>query len=143
MFYLRIFISDGFCSFCWPRSFTEPKKNSGPLNHIEEDVFLFASNPCEASSAGFILDEHCCSHVSAAFGQQQISNFLVLLFMQPNTILLYVQKVSFFHSMPKFLLIRAVIFTGNTAATNFRCGMVTYLFGVTLDFPLRDILDFP
>ena len=68
MFYLRIFISDGFCSFCWPRSFTEPKKDSGPLNHIEEDVFLFASNPCEASSAGFILDEHCCSHVSAAFG---------------------------------------------------------------------------
>ena len=30
--------------------------NSGPLNHLEEYVFLFASNPREASSAGFILD---------------------------------------------------------------------------------------
>ena len=34
------------------------QRNSGPLNHLEEDVFLFASNPREASSAGFILDEH-------------------------------------------------------------------------------------
>ena len=30
--------------------------NSGLLNHLEEDVFLFVSNPREASSAGFILD---------------------------------------------------------------------------------------
>ena len=31
-------------------------RNSGPLNHLEEDLFLFASNPREASSAGFIFD---------------------------------------------------------------------------------------
>ena len=28
--------------------------NSGPLNHLEEDVFLFAFNPLVASSARFI-----------------------------------------------------------------------------------------
>ena len=32
------------------------QRNSGPINHLEEDWFLFAPNPREASSAGFILD---------------------------------------------------------------------------------------
>ena len=32
------------------------QRNSGPLNHLEEDVFLCASNPCEESSVLFILD---------------------------------------------------------------------------------------
>ena len=50
-------------------------------------------------------------------------------------LLLSVQKVSFFHSMSNSLLIRAAIFTDNTAATNSRCGIVTHFFGVTLDFP--------
>ena len=48
-----------------------------------------------------------------------------------------VQKVSFFHSMSNSILIRAAIFTGNTAATNSRHGMVTYLFVVTLDFGIK------
>ena len=30
------------------------QRNSGPLNQLGEDVFLFAFNPREASSAGFI-----------------------------------------------------------------------------------------
>ena len=50
------------------------QRNYRPLNHLEEDVFLFASNLREALSAGFILDGnifidwHCCPHVSALFG---------------------------------------------------------------------------
>ena len=32
------------------------QRNSGSLNHLEEDVSLFASNPRETSSAGFILN---------------------------------------------------------------------------------------
>ena len=31
------------------------QRNSGPINHLEEDLFLFAPNPRETSSAGFIL----------------------------------------------------------------------------------------
>ena len=32
------------------------QRNSGPINHLEEDLFSFAPNPREASSAGLILD---------------------------------------------------------------------------------------
>ena len=32
------------------------QRNSGSLNHLEEDVSLFAPNPRETSSAGFILN---------------------------------------------------------------------------------------
>ena len=39
--------------------------------------------------------------------------------------------------MSNFLLIRAAIFTDNTATTNSRCGAVTYFFGVTLDFLIK------
>ena len=28
------------------------RRNDGPLNHLEEDVFLLASNPHETQSAG-------------------------------------------------------------------------------------------
>ena len=52
-------------------------------------------------------------------------------------ILLSVQKVPFFNSMSNSILIRAGIFTGKTAATNSRHGMVTYFFGVTLDFGIK------
>ena len=33
------------------------QRNPGPLNRLEEDVFLFASNPYEASSVGFSLED--------------------------------------------------------------------------------------
>ena len=32
------------------------QRNSGPINHLEEDLVSFAPNPREASSAGLILD---------------------------------------------------------------------------------------
>ena len=32
------------------------QRNSGPSNHLKVDVLLFGSNPCEALSAGLILD---------------------------------------------------------------------------------------
>ena len=119
------------------------QRNFGPLNHLEEDAFLFSTNPREASSAGFILDGTyvhwltllplCICYVRLA---TNILNFLVLLYMQLNTTL-SVQKVSFFHSMSNCLLIRAAIFIDNTTATNSRRGMVTYFFGVTLDFCIK------
>ena len=57
--------------------------------------------------------------------------------MLPNTTLLSVQKASFFHSMSNYFLIRAVMFRDKTVATNSIRGMVTYFFGVTLDFPIK------
>ena len=33
------------------------QRNSGHLNHLQEDMFLFASNPHEASSVGFSLED--------------------------------------------------------------------------------------
>ena len=83
------------------------QRNSGPLNHLEEDVFLF-----------------------------YITHYYLI------TILLSVQKVAFFHSVSNSILIRPAIFTDNTAATNSRHGIVTYFFGVTLDFALRDSSEF-
>ena len=107
-------------------------------------MFLFSSNPRKASSAGFTLDGTylhwltllslciCCIRLAT-----NALNFLILLFMLPNTTLLSVQKVSFFHSMSNYFLIRAVMFRDKTVATNSIRGMVTYFFGVTLDFPIK------
>ena len=78
------------------------QRHSGPLNYLEEDMFLF-----------------------------YITYYYLII------ILMSVQKVSFFHSMSNSILIRAAIFTDNTAATNSRHGMVTYFFGVTLDFGIK------
>ena len=51
----RILISDGFCSFCWPRSCIVPKKSCS-FKPLRRRCVLIWRDPCEAASAGFILD---------------------------------------------------------------------------------------
>ena len=78
------------------------QRNSGPINHLEEDLFSFAPNPREASSAGLILDTTISS-------LRDIAALMYLLYLVSN----------------KYLeLLRIIIYVAQYHVTVFSKGLI-------------------
>ena len=102
-------------------------------------MFLLASNPREASSSRFIMDEPrdiaCLMHLLCSVSYKYFEIFGIIFYISqyhlavsPEGIILPCNVYS--------LIIKIGIFTDKTVATNCIIGMFTYLFGVTLHFPI-------
>ena len=139
MFYFRIYISDNFSSCYCQRRFIV-LKNSDPLNQLEEDMFLLASNPREASSSRFIIDETrniaCLMHLLCSVSYKYFEIFVISFYISQYHLAVSSEGIILPCNVYS-LIIKICIFTDKTVATNCINGMFTYLFGVTLHFPIK------
>ena len=117
-------------------------RNWAPFSHLTDFKNGSMFDPREASSAGLSLELtylHCLSWDSSQINETLLATkvwyLLVLLWIYPNTDVLFVQKTESLSSCCCSLLSIRSTFTASAAAVSSSLGIVICLRGVTLDFP--------